>query len=186
MVSLSALWLPILLSAVFVFVASSIVHMLLPFHKGDMKKVPDEDAFQDAFRRMGIAPGDYVVPCPGSSQDLKSPAFIEKIRKGPSVFMTVIGGREPAMGRNLALWFLYSVVVSIFAGYIASRALAPGAHYPEVFRFAGTTAFACYGMSLPQSSIWYNRNWGTTVRLLVDGLLYGLLTGGTFGWLWPR
>ena len=43
MVSISALWLPILLSAVIVFVASSIIHMVLPVHRGDYRKLPEED-----------------------------------------------------------------------------------------------------------------------------------------------
>jgi len=186
MVALSSLWLPILLSAVIVFVASSIVHMVLPFHRNDVKKVPDETGLQEAFRRFGIAPGDYAVPCAGSPNDLKDPAFVDKIRKGPTVFMTVIAGREPSMAANLIQWFIYAVAVSIVAGYIASRALAPGAHYLDVFRFAGTVAFACYSMSLPQASIWYSRSWATTARSMIDGLLYGMLTAGTFGWLWPR
>src|SRR6266851_8791731 len=43
MVSLSALWLPIVLSAVIVFVASSIMYMLLPYHRSDYRKLPEED-----------------------------------------------------------------------------------------------------------------------------------------------
>jgi hypothetical protein len=77
-------------------------------------------------------------------------------------------------------------VVSVFAAYITGRALGPGANYLEVFRFAGTTSFLGYSMALLQTSIWYKRNWGTTIRVMIDGLLYGLLTAGTFGWLWPR
>ena len=44
--------------------------------------------------------------------------------------------------------------------------------------------FMGYAMALPQFSIWYKRNWGTTIRSMVDGLIYSLLIGGTFGWLW--
>ena len=36
---LSALWLPILLSAVFVFIVSSIIHMATPLHKGDFNRI---------------------------------------------------------------------------------------------------------------------------------------------------
>ena len=186
MVPLSSLWLPVLVSAVIVFLASSVIHMVLPFHKKDMQKVPDEDAVQDAFRRIGIGPGDYAVPSAGSSQGMKDPAFIERMAKGPVVFMTVIPGGHSFMGTSLALWFCYCIVVSVFGGYIGGRALAPGAQYLDVFRFVGTVAFACYAMSLPQASIWYKRNWGTTIRSMIDGLVYGLLTAGTFGWLWPR
>jgi hypothetical protein len=186
MVPLSSLWMPVLLSAVLVFLASSVIHMVLAVHKNDLKKVPDEDATQDAFRRLGITPGDYAVPCAGSSHDMKHPAFVERMAKGPVLFMTVLPGGQGFMGTSLALWFAYCIVVSVFGGYIGGRALAPGADYLDVFRFVGTVAFACYAMALPQASIWYKRNWGTTIRSMIDGLIYGSLTAGTFGWLWPR
>jgi hypothetical protein len=89
------------------------------------------------------------------------------------------------MGANLVQWFLYSVVISVFAAYVTGRVLQPGADYLEVFRVAGTVTFMGYAMALPQFSIWYKRSWATTLRSMGDGLLYALLTGGTFGWLWP-
>jgi hypothetical protein len=186
MVSLTSLWLPILLSAVVVFVASSIIHMALGYHAGDFKKVPDENALQEAFRRLGVAPGDYGLPKAESSRAMNDPAFLEKMKAGPIVFMTVRPGGEWSMGPALAQWFLYCVVVSLVGGYVAGRALSPGADYLDVFRFAGTTTFACYSMSLPQTSIWYKRSWSTTLKVMFDGLIYSALTAGMFGWLWPR
>ena len=90
------------------------------------------------------------------------------------------------MTTSLVLWFLYSVVVSFFAAYIAGRAVGPGADYLTVFRFVGSTAFMGYSLALLQNSIWYKRNWGMTLKSMFDGLVYGLLTAGTFAWLWPR
>jgi hypothetical protein len=186
MVPLMALWVPILLSAVIVFVASSILHMVLPFHAGDLRRVPKEDEVMERLRAFNIPPGDYGMPRAGSMKDMNSPEFVEKMKRGPVVFMTVVPNGPPSMARSLALWFLYSVVVGIFAAYITGRALGPGAHYLQVFRFAGATAFIGYSLALAQHSIWYHRNWGTTIRSMIDGLVYGLLTAGTFGWLWPR
>jgi hypothetical protein len=186
MVPVMSLWVPILLSAVIVFIASSIFHMVLPFHKNDLHRFPNEDAALDALRRLNVPPGDYGAPMPGSPGGMKSPAFLEKMKKGPHVLLTLSPGAPMSMAKPLTLWFVYTVVVSIFAAYIAGRALGPGAHYLEVFRFAGCTAFLGYAMALPQNSIWWRRNWGTTIKSMIDGLVYGLLTGGTFGWLWPR
>jgi hypothetical protein len=76
-------------------------------------------------------------------------------------------------------------VVSLFAAYIAGRAAGPGTEYLVVFRFAGTTAFVAYGLALWQNSIWYKRSWTTTLKSNLDALIYGMLTGGMFGWLWP-
>jgi hypothetical protein len=186
MVPVMSLWIPIVLSAVIVFVASSIMHMVLPYHRNDLRKVPKEDEVMEALRRFNIPPGDYAMPLPGSMGGMKKPEFVEKMKAGPVVFMTVAPSGPPSMTSSLVLWFLYSVVVSIFAAYIAGRALQPGARYLEVFRFAGCTAFTAYSLALLQNSIWYKRNWGTTIKSMFDGLVYGLLTAGTFGWLWPR
>jgi hypothetical protein len=186
MVLLMSLWIPILVSAVIVFVASSIIHMVLPFHRNDLLKLPKEDEVLEALRRFDLPPGDYVAPHAGSPEGMKKPEFIEKMNKGPVVIMTIARGGPPSMGASLSLWFLYSVVVSFFAAYIAARALGPGAHYLAVFRFAGCAAFMGYSLALLQNSIWYRRNWGTTLKSVLDGLVYGLLTAGTFGWLWPR
>ncbi len=186
MVPVMSLWLPILLSAVIVFVASSVIHMALGYHRNDYKKFPDEDGVMDALRKFAIPPGDYLVPYGGSPKAMKDPAFREKWNKGPVGVMTVIPNGPPTMGKSLVSWFIYSIVVGIFAAYIAGRSLQPGAPYLSVFRFAGCTAFIGYSLALWQFTIWYRRSWVTTLKFTIDGLIYGLLTAGVFGWLWPR
>lgn len=186
MTELNALWLPILLSAVIVFVVSSIIHTVLPWHKNDYAKIPNEDKFMDALRPLAIPPGDYMVPRPSSSQEMRAPDFAEKVKKGPVMILTVMPNRMMPMGKNLVNWFLYSVIVSLFAAYVAGRALPVGAPYLHVFRFAGTTAFLGYSAALWQMSIWYQRAWSTTIKSTIDGLIYALLSAGVFGWLWPR
>lgn len=185
MVPILSLWLPIVLSAVIVFVVSSVIHMLLGYHRSDFGKVPAEDEVREALGRFDIPPGDYVIPRASGPEEMRSEAFLEKTRKGPVAFMTVVPNGPPAMGASLALWFLYALVVGVFAAYIAGRALEPGAHYLAVFRFAGATAFVGYALALLQNSIWYRRKWSTTLKSMFDGLVYALLTAGTFGWLWP-
>ena len=186
MTGLFALWLPILLSSVIVFVVSSIIHMAPLWHKNDYPKMPNEEKVMDALRPLAIPPGDYLVPRPSSRGEMRSPEFIEKMKKGPVVMLTVWPSGPVSMGTSLVLWFLYSVVVGLFAAYIAGRALPAGAPYLHVFRFVGVTAFIGYSLALWQMSIWYHRAWSTTIKSTVDGLIYALLTAGTFGWLWPR
>jgi len=186
MVPLLSLGIPIFVSAVIVFVASSIIHMVLPFHRNDLKRFPKEDEIMDAVRRFNAPPGDYAAPHAGSPAGMKNPEFVEKMAKGPILLMTIAPGGPPSMGTSLALWFLYSVVVSFCSAYIASRAVGPGAHYLAVFRFVGCASFMGYSLALLQNSIWYKRSWCTTLKSIFDGLIYGLLTAGTFGWLWPR
>jgi hypothetical protein len=186
MTPLTALWLPILLSAVIVFVASSVIHMFLPWHRTDYRKAPEEDRLQEALRPLAIPPGDYMVPCPGTPDNMRSPEFKEKLKKGPVLMLTVMPANWMSMGRNMGLWFIYLVVVSLFAAYVTSRALHAGTAYLEVFRFAGVAAFLSYSMALWPMWIWYRRSWRTTIKATIDGLVYSLLTAGTFGWLWPR
>jgi hypothetical protein len=186
MVSIPSLWLPILLSAVFVFFLSWIIHMFLPYHRADFGKLPAEAEVQEALRKFNLPPGDYMLPHPGGPAGMRSPEFLDKMNKGPVAMMTVMKSGPVNMGRNLAQWFVYCVVVSIFAAYIAGRALGTGTPYLRVFRFAGATAFIGYAVALWQDSIWYKKAWSVTARNTFDGLVYGLVTAGTFGWLWPR
>jgi hypothetical protein len=186
MTGLTALWLPILLSAVLVFVVSSIIHTVLPWHKGDYRTMPDQDKVQEALRPFAIPPGDYMIPRPATRQDMRAPEFLEKAKKGPVMVVTVMPNGMMGMGKSLAGWFVYAVVVGMFAAFVAGSALPPGAAYAQVFHFASITAFVGYSVALWQMSIWYRRAWSTTVKATIDGLIYALLTAGVFGWLWPR
>jgi hypothetical protein len=186
MVALSSLWLPILLSAVLVFIASSIIHMATPWHKNDYLATPNEEKVMDALRPFAISPGDYMMPRAGSMADMKSKEFCDKMEKGPVMMFTVMPTGPFAMGKYLVQWFIFSIVVGIFTAYVTAHALATGAPYPQVFRIAGTVAFVGYSLALWPFSIWYRRSWITTIKGTIDGLIYGLLTAGAFGWLWPR
>ena len=184
MVHVPSLWLPILLAAGLVFVGSSVIHMFLGYHRKDFGKAPDEDGVMDALR--GIPAGDYSFPHPAGKEDLKDEAFREKAARGPTGFMTVLPAGDPfSMGSQLVQWFVYCLVVSAFAGYVTGLTLGPGSSYMEVFRMSSTVAFGAYALAQPQRSIWFSQSWGTTGRNVFDGIVYGLLTGGAFGWLWP-
>jgi hypothetical protein len=186
MTSLTMLWLPILLSAVIVFVVSSLIHMASPWHKSDYPRLPNEDEVRNALRPLTIPPGDYMIPRPSRREELRTPEFAEKVRQGPNIVMTVLPNGPWPMRRNLTLWFIYAVAVGAFAGYVAGLALPVGSQYRAVFHVVAVTAFIGYSVALWQMSIWYRRSWSTTTKATVDGLIYALLTAGTFGWLWPR
>lgn len=185
MVSLEALWIPILASAVIVFIASSIIHMALPWHKGDYPKLAAEKSVMDALRPLALPPGDYMFPRASHMNEMKTPQFQERMRQGPVILMTIRPNGSWKMGGMLLQWFIYSIVVSIFAGYVGGRALPTGAAYLHVFQIVGTTAVAGYSLALAQLSIWYGRGWNLTIRSAIDGVIYGALTAGTFGWMWP-
>jgi hypothetical protein len=185
MVSMFTLWLPILLSAIAVFVASSVIHMFLGYHANDYERLPDEDAAANALRPLGIPPGDYVIPHSGSMKEMQSDEYKQRMERGPVVFMTVLPNGEIKMGQMLGTWFVYCLIVIGFAAYVAGRALGPGAEYLDVFRFVGTVAFVGFALALWQDSIWYWRQWSTTLKNTFDGAVYALITAGIFGTFWP-
>jgi hypothetical protein len=186
---LSQLWLPILLSSVFVFIVSSIIHMVLPLHKGDYKRLPGEEKITAAMRAEGVTPGSYMLPYPAecrSMKDFQTPEMIERYRQGPVGQLILIPNGPPNMGKSLALWFLFSVIISIFAGYIGMITMGWGQPYHMVFRVTGTVAILGYAVSAMPDSIWRGQSWGITFKFIFDGIIYGLVTAGTFGWLWPQ
>ncbi|HEX7078277.1 MAG TPA: hypothetical protein VF363_07645 [Candidatus Eisenbacteria bacterium] len=186
MVPIMSLWLPILLSAVVVFIISSIIHMVLKYHASDMKQLPSENEIMESLRKFNIPPGDYMLPRAGSMEAMKSPEYVERVKKGPVATITVMKGGSMSMGPYLLQWFLFCVLVGILAAYITGRAVGPGTPYLRVFRFAGATSFIAFSIGQIPQSIWYRRSWSTTIKHLFDGLIYGLFTGGVFGWLWPK
>jgi hypothetical protein len=187
MTVLHFLWLPILLSSVFVFVASAVIHMAFQWwHKSDYVKVPQEDKVMDALRPFATPPGDYMLPnCVGSAE-FKSPEFQAKLKNGPVMMLTVMPNGAMHMGKSLGLWFLYILVVSLLSGYVALHGIAFWAGHRGVCRIVGTTSFMGYAAALWQMTIWYRRSLLTTIKATVDGLLYAAITAATFAWLWPR
>jgi hypothetical protein len=182
---LAALWLPILLSAVFVFIASSIMHMVLPYHKGDYRQLPDEDKLLPSLRAAGLQRGLYIFPyC--THKEMNTPAAQEKYKQGPVGMLTVFPSGPPAMPKFLGMWFVYCLIVSIIVANLIAYAVVPGAPYRHVFRVAGTGAFLAYSVGLLSNGIWKGQPWANVIKEVVDGLVYGLLTAGTFGWLWPH
>ena len=186
MVSLMALWVPIVLSAVIVFVASSIIHMALKYHQSDYQKLPDEDNTMAALRGAGLQQGLYVFPFCKGGKDMKSPEMMEKYKQGPVGFLTVYPSGPPVLPKFLAQWFGYCLIVGFFVAYLTGHTVAAGTPYLAVFRVVGTAGFMAYGLGPIVGSIWKGQPWGMTIKEVVDGLIYGLLTAGTFGWLWPK
>ena len=186
MTALAALWLPILLSAVFVFILSSIIHMTPLWHKNDYPAMPNQDQVSSALRSLAIPPGEYVLPRAKDMKEMRSPEFKEKFKAGPVMFMTILANPKMSMARPLTLWFVYLLVTNFLVAYVASRTLAPGADRAMVFCVTGTIAFIGFAAALWQMLIWYGRGLSTTIKSTIDGLIYAAVTAGTFVWLWPR
>jgi hypothetical protein len=161
------------------------MHMLLPYHRSDYQQLPDEDKLLASLRAAGLKRGLYIFPF-GTHKEMKSAALIEKYKQGPVGMMTVFPSGPPVMPKFLGMWFVYCLIIGFFVAYLTGRTVAPGAHYLAVFRVAGTAAFLAYGLGHLSNGIWKGQTWSVTLKEVIDGLVYGLLTAGTFGWLWPR
>lgn len=178
---IAALWLPILTSAVVVWLASALVWVVLPWHKKDFSRLSDEDAARAAL--ADLAPGNYMLPYCADQNELKDPAVRKKFEEGPIGFVTLVASGVPTMGGKLLGSFVYYLLVGVFCAYLVTRTVVPTTDYLEVFRVSGTVAFVAYGVAYVQDSIWFGRPWSITAKSLLDALIYALLTGGVFGWL---
>ena len=179
--SIIDLWLPILVSSVLIWIVSALIWTVLPWHKDDFSKVEDEEGARAALK--GLSPGFYNVPHCVDQKALKDPATQQKFEDGPLAFITILPNGMPPMGRNMALSFLHGIFICVLCAYFVTRTVDPNASYLAVFRIAGTVTWVAYGVAYIQDSIWFGRPWSITMKSLMDALIYGLLTGGVFGWL---
>jgi len=183
--TLIGLWLPIVVSAVLVFVASSLIWNVLGAHKWHIKGLPDEAAAREALSKQGVAPGMYSIPyCPNPAA-MKDPAFKEKLEKGPVGVLVIRKPGLPSMAQFLGAWFAFLLFVSYVVAFVCGQTLGSGAPYRLVFRVAGATAFAAYSFGQVPNAIWWGRPWKSALKEFADGIVYALLTAGCFGWLWP-
>ena len=182
-VELSALWLPILLSTVAVFIVSSLIWAVIQYHNSDWKRLPDEESVRTTLK--GASPGQYAIPYAADNAARADEAWQAKYREGPAAMITVVPHGEPAMGKQLVQWFAWCLLISIFVGYIAGTTLPAGSEYLKVFQITSTTAILAYGGGAGMNMIWFGATGSKTVKDLLDALIYGLVTGGIFGSLWP-
>ena len=181
--TIAALWVAILGSAIAVFIVSAIVWMVLPHHKSDFKPIPNEEATRAAMK--GIPPGQYNLPHIADRAAMASAESKRKMEEGPMALMNVLPNGMPNMGKQLGIWFIFCILVSIVVAYVVSRTLPASVAFTEAFRVAGTVAWLTYGFGSVQESIWFGRPWSMTIKMLVDALAYGIATGLCFGFFWP-
>jgi len=181
---IGSLWLPGVVSAVAVFLVSSILHMVLKYHRADYKRLADEDAVAEAVRKGAPSPGLYFIPYCEMSQ-MKDPAMVKKFTEGPVATLTVLRNGPPSFGKSLAQWFLLCLLTSFATAYVARHSLTFGSPGLEVLRITGAVAFVAYGFGYFQDSIWKGIPWSNSLRSLIDAVIYAITTGLVFRWLWP-
>ncbi|HEX4824421.1 MAG TPA: hypothetical protein VFV19_08915 [Candidatus Polarisedimenticolaceae bacterium] len=179
------LWLPVVVSTVAVFFASFLVHMVLKYHKADVKQLPNEEAVRDALGKGSLAPGQYMTPYCVDNKQMKEPAMQEKFKKGPVAIVTVFPNGSD-MAKHMALWVGFCLLASFTAAYIARHTLSVAAAPRQILQITGAVAFVAYGYGNFVDTIWRGQPWGTTIRALIDSLIYAIVTAMIFCWLWPK
>jgi hypothetical protein len=184
MVALSHLWLPIIASAVAVFVVSALLHMLLTYHNSDYRKFSNEDEVRAAISKGGASPGQYVLPY-AMGTGFKDPAVQQKMKEGPTGFVLLRKPSGPEMGPALGQWFALTLVIAFVVAYVAALTMVPGEDHMAVFRVVTAIAFLAYAGSQAQEAIWRAVPWSAVVKTIIDGLVFALVTGGVFALMWP-
>lgn len=186
MVSLAGLWLPILLSAALVFVASTLVHMVLKYHASDYTKLPNEDAVRAAIQSGKPEPRQYIIPYAKGPDEMKTPEWQRKWQEGPNGVLTLRPLGPMSMGSSMVQWFLFALGVSLVTAYLACGTVLFGASFRHVFRVVGTVAWLAYAAGQLPAAIWMGKPWSIAIKEVIDAVIYGLVTAATFAWLWPR
>ena len=184
-ISLLDLWLPILMGTALAWVASGLIHMALKYHNSDYQKLSNEDDVMAAVRNGSPGPGIHHFPhCPDMA-DMKQESMQKKFIDGPVGFLTIFPRGLPNMGKLMVQQISFFLVGCVLIAYSAALVLAPGTEYMTVFRFVSTVGFLTFGWAQIPMSIWFGHLWSTTVKYLLDALIYALVIAGTFAWLWP-
>lgn len=179
-----SLWLPIAVSAVAIFVLSSIFHMVLKHHRADYRGLPNEAEVAEVMRKAKPGPGLYAIPyCPDPSS-MNDPAVIRRYTEGPVGLFAVRRSGPPTLGKALGQWFAFCLFVSFVASYLARHSLSSSADGLTVMRITGTAAFLGYAAPHLQASIWSAVPWANAYRGVIDSALYAIATGLVFRLLW--
>ena len=183
--TLAALWLPILLSAVVVFVISSLVHMVFKYHASDYGTVANEEAIRAAVNTNPPAPGRYVIPHCKDMKDMSSPEMLKKYQEGPVMHFTILPKGMPNMGKYLGLWFVWSLVIAAVAGWLTAKVYGVGVPPLGAAKFFAVVTFIAHGFGTITESIWVGRPWSSSAKYVLDAALYAVGSGAVVYWLWP-
>ena len=81
--TITQLWMPNVATAVFIFIASSLIHMVFKWHNSDYRKLANEDDVRAALRATSPGPGQYIVPHCADMKDMAAEAMQKKFIEGP-------------------------------------------------------------------------------------------------------
>lgn len=171
----------ILVAAVGVFVASSLIHMVLKWHNSGYLSFGNEAEVLAAIGKGKPAPGQYVLPYCADMKQMQSPEMQKKFIDGPVGIVFIRENGAPNMGKHLGQWFGVCLAVSAAVACLCAASI-PGA----VTRVAAVSSFFAYGTGWAINAIWDSRTWKTAFVHLADAAIYAAVTAASFALLWPK
>lgn len=180
------LTLPILMAAIAVWFASFVAWAISPHHRKDSRPLEKETdaALRQLIKENGVRPGQYMYPFMYDRECAKDEAAIAAVKEGQFGVLTVIA--PPNMARNMVLSMAVYLIVSLFVGYLASLSgLSHGAEFLDVFRVTGTAGVLAYTFAFLPNNIWFGQTTRSMLMNMMDGMVFGLITGVMFASLWP-
>ena len=185
-VSVSELWLAILVAGLLCWVASALIHMLIKYHNADYKELTNEEAVSSTLADKPPAPALYTLPYCSDMKAMGEESMQKKFNDGPVAMITIMPNGMPPMGKLLSQQIVFFIFGSFLIGYLATISIAGNADFMMVFRQVFIASFLTYGWAQIPYSIWMGQPWSNCVRYLLDALIYAAVTAGTFSLLWPN
>ena len=184
--TLALIWLPTLVTAVLIFFASSLIHMVFKWHNSDYRKLGNEDDVRAVIRAAKPAPGQYVIPHCMDMKDMAGEAMLQKFREGPVALLTVRPSGTPNMGKSLGMWFVFCLAVAALAGCIAIGVIPVGkANGQSAGCLVGLISLLTYFGGSVQMAIWMGKPWSAVTKDLLDSLIFSIISALVFMWVWP-
>ncbi len=185
MSAIALLWMPILVTAVLIFIASTMIHMVFKWHNADYQKLTNEDDVRAVVHASSAEPGQYMIPYCVDMKEMGGEVMMKKFNDGPVAFLTVRKNGTPAMGSTLFQWFIFTIVIASFAGWIAMSVFSGKADARAAGQMVGLISFLAYGAGSVPLGIWLGKSWGSVAKDLLDAVIYGVISWLVFAWCWP-
>jgi hypothetical protein len=118
-------------------------------------------------------------------EGMKTPEVQQKFVEGPLAMVALKPGAPMSMGAPLTQWFLFCLVISFLCALLAAHTVAAGASPARVFHVLALAGLLGHAAGPIPNAIWWSHTWRSSFKHVIDGLIYALIIGATFMWLWP-
>lgn len=174
------LWLPILVAGIVTHVLSTLAWVVLPHHRPEWQRLPDEDSLHATITKS-VPAGQYIFPYARDGETVKTEQFQEKADQGTG--MLIVWPTQTNMGKAILQTLISFLIIAFVIGYMASIALPRGAAFVKVLQFVTTAGLLAHVSAKFPFVFWFRRKIAMDV---LDGVVFAVATGLIFAALWPK